>query len=153
MVTGVFGYDQRMAVHFKDRNYRFQPRLLETTKPYVFIPTKTNIRLLITSNDVLHSWALPAAGIKIDACPGRLNEVFLRLNDELHLFGQCSEICGINHAFMPIHVQSISIWWFTNIMKENDFISLFDDKGQELKLFVNYWEKNINPYSNPFKAA
>ena len=95
------------------------PRLLATTSPYVYIPIKTNIRLLITSNDVLHSWALPAAGIKVDACPGRLNEVFLRVEGERHLFGQCSEICGINHAFMPIHVQSLSVNWFEYLMRSD----------------------------------
>jgi len=60
--------------------------------------------------DVLHSWAVPAAGIKVDACPGRLNEVFLRLEKECHLFGQCSEICGVNHGFMPIHIVAQAPW-------------------------------------------
>lgn len=87
------------------RDYRFKPRLLNT-KGILRLPLQVNIRLLITSMDVLHSWAVPAAGIKVDACPGRLNEVFLRLETECHLFGQCSEICGVNHAFMPIHIIS-----------------------------------------------
>lgn len=84
------------------------PRLLATTYPWVNLPIQTNIRILVTSNDVLHSWALPACGIKIDACPGRLNEVFLRVDRVVHVYGQCSEICGINHAFMPIEVDFIT---------------------------------------------
>jgi cytochrome c oxidase subunit 1 len=78
-------------------------RLLEVDWRLV-LPKKCNIRLLITSTDVLHSWSLPAAGIKVDACPGRLNEVYLNLKRDGVYYGQCSEICGINHGFMPIVV-------------------------------------------------
>ena len=68
------------------------------------LPARTHVRLLVTSDDVLHSWAVPSLGIKVDACPGRLNQVSLYTKREGHFFGQCSEICGVNHAFMPIHV-------------------------------------------------
>jgi heme/copper-type cytochrome/quinol oxidase subunit 2 len=68
------------------------------------LPKHCNIRMLVTSTDVLHSWALPAAGIKIDACPGRLNEVYLNMKRDGVFYGQCSEICGLNHGFMPIVV-------------------------------------------------
>ena len=78
-------------------------RLLEVDWRLV-LPKKCNIRMLVTSTDVLHSWALPAAGIKVDACPGRLNEVYLNMKRDGVFFGQCSEICGINHGFMPIVV-------------------------------------------------
>ena len=78
-------------------------RLLEVDWRLV-LPKKCNIRMLVTSTDVLHCWALPAAGIKIDACPGRLNEVYLNMKRDGVFFGQCSEICGINHGFMPIVV-------------------------------------------------
>jgi cytochrome c oxidase subunit I len=78
-------------------------RLLEVDWRLV-LPKHSNIRLLVTSTDVLHSWALPAAGIKIDACPGRLNEVYLNMKRDGVFFGQCSEICGLNHGFMPIVV-------------------------------------------------
>jgi len=70
------------------------------------LPKHCNIRMLITSTDVLHSWSLPAAGIKVDACPGRLNEVYLNMKRDGVFFGQCSEICGLNHGFMPIVVVS-----------------------------------------------
>ena len=97
-----WSFDQRLAGHWEDRDYTMLPRLLWVDGLVINIPAQTNVRLLVTSADVLHSWALPAAGIKIDACPGRLNEVFLRVEKPGILFGQCSEICGINHAFMPI---------------------------------------------------
>lgn len=78
-----------------------QLRLLETDNR-VSLPIRTHIRLLITSADVLHSWAVPSFGIKVDACPGRLNQAALYIKRPGVYFGQCSEICGINHGFMPI---------------------------------------------------
>lgn len=76
-------------------------RLLETNKRIMF-PLNTHLRLLVTSMDVLHSWTIPSLGIKIDACPGRLNQVNIFLKRIGMFFGQCSEICGVNHGFMPI---------------------------------------------------
>lgn len=80
-------------------------RLLETNKR-LLLPIMTMIRLLVSSVDVLHSWSVPSFGIKIDACPGRLNQVFLFIKRPGVFFGQCSEICGVNHGFMPIVVSS-----------------------------------------------
>jgi len=76
-------------------------RLLETDRK-LFLPVDTSIRTIITSTDVIHSWAIPALGIKMDACPGRLNQVSLTIDQIGIFYGQCSELCGINHAFMPI---------------------------------------------------
>jgi cytochrome c oxidase subunit 2 len=71
------------------------------------IPAKRHVRILITSADVLHSWAVPSLGIKVDACPGRLNQTSTYLSKAgIKHYGQCSEICGINHGFMPIVVES-----------------------------------------------
>lgn len=81
-------------------------RSLETNKRVV-LPTKTHLRLLITAVDVLHSWAIPSFGIKIDACPGRLNQANLFVKRFGLFFGQCSEICGANHGFMPIVVLAL----------------------------------------------
>jgi len=81
-------------------------RILETNKKLI-LPTKTHIRLLITSVDVLHSWTIPSFGIKVDACPGRLNQTSLLIKRFGMFFGQCSEICGVNHAFMPIVVVAV----------------------------------------------
>lgn len=80
-----------------------QFRLLEVDNR-LYLPTHTHIRLLITSADVLHSWTIPSFGIKVDACPGRLNQASLFIKRSGIYFGQCSEICGINHGFMPIVV-------------------------------------------------
>lgn len=79
-------------------------RLLQTDKPLI-IPVKTHIRLLITSADVLHSWAVPSFGVKVDAVPGRLSQCNLFVKRMGEFFGQCSEICGVNHGFMPVHVR------------------------------------------------
>lgn len=84
-----------------------QPRLLETDNPVV-VPVNTNIRLLVTAADVIHAWAMPAFGVKKDAVPGRTNETWFRAEREGTYYGQCSEICGANHAFMPIKVQVVS---------------------------------------------
>jgi cytochrome c oxidase subunit 2 len=81
-------------------------RILETNKRLI-LPSKTHIRLLITAVDVLHSWTVPSFGIKVDACPGRLNQTSLLIKRLGMFFGQCSEICGVNHAFMPIVVVAI----------------------------------------------
>lgn len=86
-------------------------RLLETNKR-VILPVNVYIRLLVTAIDVLHSWTVPSFGIKIDACPGRLNQVNLLIKRSGIFFGQCSEICGVNHGFMPIVVISCSLKHF-----------------------------------------
>ena len=94
-----------------------QLRLLEVDNRVV-VPTKTHIRLLVTAADVLHCWAIPSLGVKIDACPGRLNQTSMFIKREGVFYGQCSEICGINHGFMPIVIESVSlenyITWLNN---------------------------------------
>ncbi|MFQ5939280.1 MAG: cytochrome c oxidase subunit II [Alphaproteobacteria bacterium] len=84
-----------------------QPRLLEVDNRLV-VPVDTNIRLLVTAEDVLHSWAVPAFGIKIDAVPGRLNETWMRVEREGVYYGQCSELCGVRHGYMPVTVEAVS---------------------------------------------
>ena len=83
-------------------------RLLEVDNR-IILPSRTHVRVLVTAADVLHSWAVPALGVKMDACPGRLNQTSLFLNREGVFYGQCSEICGVNHGFMPIVVESVSL--------------------------------------------
>ncbi len=78
-------------------------RLLEVDNS-LHLPVGVPIRLLITSADVIHSWAVPSLGVKVDAIPGRLNEVYLLIFREGEFYGQCSELCGVNHGFMPIKV-------------------------------------------------
>ena len=109
-------------------------RLLEVDKRLV-LPIETSIRILISSTDVLHSFAVPSLGIKMDACPGRLNQISLWINRKGIYFGQCSEICGVNHAFMPIVIEGITLKDFINyINNEND--SKFYDQ-QFIDIFSN----------------
>ncbi len=83
-------------------------RLLEVDNRVV-LPVHTSVRLLITSGDVIHSWAVPSLGVKLDAVPGRLNQIGININRVSVFYGQCSEICGVNHSFMPIAVESCRI--------------------------------------------
>jgi cytochrome c oxidase subunit 2 len=84
-----------------------QLRLLETDNRIV-LPIDTNIRLLVTATDVIHSWAIPAFGVKLDTVPGRVNETWMRITREGTYYGQCSELCGIGHGYMPIAVEAVS---------------------------------------------
>nr|QWL15068.1 cytochrome c oxidase subunit II [Epuraea sp.] len=89
----------------------FNFRLLDVDNR-VIIPFNSQIRLLVTSADVIHSWTIPSLGVKIDATPGRLNQISFSTNRSGLFFGQCSEICGANHSFMPIVLESISTNYF-----------------------------------------
>lgn len=82
-------------------------RNLETNRRLV-LPANSHLRLLVTAVDVLHSWTIPSFGIKIDGCPGRVNQANLFIKRFGVFFGQCSEICGVNHGFMPIAVVAVS---------------------------------------------
>ena len=84
-----------------------QPRLLAVDNTVV-LPINTDIRVLVTSDDVLHAWAVPALITKLDAVPGRINETWMRINREGTYYGQCSELCGVNHGFMPVAVEAVS---------------------------------------------
>jgi cytochrome c oxidase subunit 2 len=84
-----------------------RPRLLETTE-HVVVPVNTLVRLLTVGNDVIHAWAMPAFGVKIDAVPGRTNESWFLPTREGVYFGQCSELCGQGHGYMPITVEVVS---------------------------------------------
>lgn len=96
-------------------------RLLEVDNR-LLLPIEKQMRLFITSTDVLHSWAVPSLGVKMDACPGRLNQVALWINRRGMYYGQCSEICGINHSFMPIVVQAVGeVDFFVWFLDSSDF--------------------------------
>nr|YP_010028676.1 cytochrome c oxidase subunit II [Stomaphis sinisalicis]QOS49063.1 cytochrome c oxidase subunit 2 [Stomaphis sinisalicis] len=106
-------FESYMINNFHKENFR----LIEVDNKTI-LPFNFNIRLLISSEDVIHSWTIPSLAIKIDAIPGRLNQINLFLNRPGMFFGQCSEICGINHSFMPIQIESINlnkfIYWIKN---------------------------------------
>jgi cytochrome c oxidase subunit 2 len=84
-----------------------QPRLLAVDNELV-VPVNKVVKVLITANDVLHAWALPSFGVKRDAVPGRINETWFKAEEVGTYYGQCSELCGIKHAFMPITVRVVS---------------------------------------------
>ena len=93
-----------------------QYRLLEVDNRIV-LPILHEIRVLVTAADVLHAWTVPALGVKVDAVPGRLNQLGFTLNRPGVFYGQCSEICGSNHSFIPIAIESVDLKSFINWIK------------------------------------
>lgn len=105
---GDFAFDAFPAYDGED----FEPgrpftRLLSTDNALV-VPSGRTVRVLVTANDVLHSWTIPALGVKMDAVPGRLNETWFNADREGIYYGQCSELCGVNHGQMPIELHVVS---------------------------------------------
>lgn len=94
-------------------------RLLEVDNR-LLLPVAHHVRFVITSGDVLHSFAVPGLGIKLDACPGRLNEVSTYVKREGVYYGQCSELCGVNHAFMPICVEVTKVSRYLDWLVEQE---------------------------------
>ena len=84
-----------------------EPRLLAVDNELV-VPVNKVVKVMITANDVLHAWALPSFGVKRDAVPGRINETWFKAEKVGTYYGQCSELCGIKHAFMPIEVRVVT---------------------------------------------
>ena len=97
-------------------------RLLDVDNRVV-LPTQTHIRVIVTAADVLHCWGIPSLGIKLDGCPGRLNQTSMFIKRDGVFFGQCSEICGVNHGFMPICVEAVSL---------DDYVEWISTKLEEL---------------------
>lgn len=109
--NGGFSYDSYVI---DDKNLKpGQKRLLDVDNRLV-IPQGTVIRFLITAADVIHSFTVPSFGFKVDAVPGRINETYVKVNNTGVYYGQCSELCGVNHGFMPIAVEVVSKDDFTN---------------------------------------
>nr|YP_009472871.1 cytochrome c oxidase subunit II [Melophagus ovinus]ART65744.1 cytochrome c oxidase subunit II [Melophagus ovinus]AWB97137.1 cytochrome c oxidase subunit II [Melophagus ovinus] len=94
-------------------------RLLDVDNRMI-IPMNVQIRILVTATDVIHSWTIPSLGIKMDATPGRLNQTNFMINRPGLFFGQCSEICGTNHSFMPIVIESITTNFFIKWINSNN---------------------------------
>ena len=94
-----------------------QPRLL-TVDNEIYVPVNKVVRVMITANDVLHAWALPSFGVKRDAVPGRINETWFKAEKTGTYYGQCSELCGIKHAFMPITVNVVTEEEYNKWLKE-----------------------------------
>ena len=112
---GDFSFD---AIMVPDSDIKAgQVRLLSTDNAVV-VPVDTDVRLLTTSADVIHSWAMPAFGVKLDANPGKVNETWFRVTQVGTYYGQCSELCGVNHGFMPIEIRAVSKAEFTRWVEE-----------------------------------
>nr|QOI72733.1 cytochrome c oxidase subunit II [Gloydius saxatilis changdaoensis] len=114
-----WNYEYSDEAHISYDSYMLQthdlpkgsPRLLEVDHRMV-VPAGLQTRIVVTAEDVLHSWAIPSLGIKVDAVPGRLNQIPLATSRTGIFFGQCSEICGANHSFMPIAAEAIPLYYF-----------------------------------------
>lgn len=100
-------------IHLEDFIQEGLPRLLEVDNRLV-LPVNTNIRIITTSTDVIHAWCLPSFGLKMDAVPGRLNQMFVNIDRTGIFYGQCREICGANHRFMPITLEIVNLKVFKN---------------------------------------
>jgi len=120
---GNFTYDAWMVQDAEEIEGQDRPftRLL-TTDTQVVIPVGKVIKVQVTSTDVIHSWAVPSLAVKIDSVPGRLNEIWFKADREGIFYGQCSELCGLNHGYMPIEVKAVS---------ESDFLAWIEEAKQE----------------------
>lgn len=132
-----------------------QTRLL-STDTQVVLPVDTDIQLLISAGDVLHSWTIPAFGVKMDAIPGRWNEAWVRINEPGIYYGQCSELCGKDHAYMPIEIKAVSkedykTWALSQGATEEDFavkeVAALEDKVEELETVVEELKEEAKPVS------
>ncbi len=117
----------------KNKNLR-----LLTVDNHLFLPSQRHVRARVTSADVLHSWAIPSLGVKLDACPGRLNQTSLFIKRDGIYYGQCSEICGVNHGFRPIGI--VSETFFGGIKASSlDFepvVAVLQALARELFLYI-----------------
>lgn len=120
LTVKVVGYQWYWGYQYPEHDIEYESRpILDKEalngEPYllavdnkVVVPVNTNVKILLTGADVIHNWAIPALGVKIDAIPGRVNETWFRATREGIFYGQCSELCGVGHGFMPIAVEVVS---------------------------------------------
>ncbi len=110
-----------------------EPRNLATDND-VYLPVDTDIRILTTAADVIHAWAVPAFGVKMDSVPGRINETWVRITKPGVYYGQCSELCGSKHAFMPIEVHAVSKEEYSAWVKSKKTeLGIKDEPAEETK--------------------
>jgi cytochrome c oxidase subunit 2 len=125
------GYQWYWGYEYPDQNIAFDANMIDTknlksnqlrlleTDNHVVVPVNKVVKVLITANDVLHAWAVPSFGVKRDAVPGRINETWFKAEKEGVYYGQCSELCGSRHAFMPITVRVVSDKQYNEWLKES----------------------------------
>nr|QFI35942.1 cytochrome c oxidase subunit II [Mileewa albovittata] len=109
-------YDSYMMPISEEKLNKF--RLLDVDNR-IMLPYNIQTRIIVTSSDVIHSWTIPSIGVKLDALPGRMNQSKILLNRPGIFYGQCSEICGSNHSFMPITLESKNMYSFISWLKNN----------------------------------
>nr|QSL98474.1 cytochrome c oxidase subunit II [Mileewa alara] len=109
-------FDSYMSPMMKPELNKF--RLLDVDNR-IMLPFQTQTRIIVSSTDVIHSWTIPSLGVKLDALPGRMNQSKIMLNRPGVYYGQCSEICGSNHSFMPIVMESTNMFSFIKWLKNN----------------------------------
>ena len=125
MTVKVIGHQWNWSYSYPDEKVGFdsefdpegEPRQLAVNNAMV-VPINTNIKVLVSSTDVMHSWFVPTLGVQIYATPGRTNETWLRVNEAGTFYGQCNQICGIRHAFMPIKIVAMSPENYANWLAE-----------------------------------
>ncbi len=125
------GYQWYWGYEYPDQNIAFDANMIDTknlksnqlrlleTDNHVVVPVNKVVKVLITANDVLHAWAVPSFGVKRDAVPGRINETWFKAEKEGVYYGQCSELCGSRHSFMPITVRVVSDKQYNEWLKES----------------------------------
>ena len=137
---GNFTYDAWLVQDEEDLEdqSRLFTRLL-TTDTRVVVPVGKIIRVQVTSTDVIHAWAVPSLGVKKDSVPGRLNETWFIADREGIFYGQCSELCGLNHGFMPIEVHAVSEEKFLEWIEEakEKFAKVGEEKNLQLAREIN----------------
>lgn len=116
-----------------------ESRLLETDNNIV-LPINTQIRVITTAADVIHAWTIPALGVKVDAVPGRLNQLIISITRPGIFYGQCSEICGANHRFIPIKIEAVPITTFLNWVNNYNLFGGWQ-KRKSFKLIIEIFSK------------
>jgi cytochrome c oxidase subunit 2 len=125
---GAFAFDAFMV---EDEDLQpGQPRLLATNN-HIVVPVGVVVRLQVTASDVLHAWGIPSFGVKVDAVPGRLNETWFQVSEPGIYYGQCSELCGVRHGYMPIAVEAVSQATFDAWVAEAQARFLPDDAATD----------------------
>ena len=109
LLDGLPDVDKRKIAIAKTDAEKLSVWIEYAIKTAVVVPVDTHIRFVVTANDVIHCFTIPSLGIKIDATPGRLNQVSALIQRTGVYYGQCSELCGVNHALMPIKLECVSI--------------------------------------------
>ena len=109
----------------------------------VYVPVNKVVKVMITANDVLHAWALPSFGVKRDAVPGRINETWFKADRTGTFYGQCSELCGIKHAFMPITVNVVTQDEYEKWLEEAKQKFAKEEKKSDIKLVKKIRQENI----------